>query len=194
MKYFGASILQQLLARDLENHRASLKSRTEKELEEVRSALHKELEEFRSKLQLESFKHQETFTHLQRKRAEVIEELYKKLSNAHIAIFLALGKEDKVPFKVAILHARTLSIDFSKYCLEHSIYLDKAFSKQVEKLALEFIQICSDSRYSEIAPASFSGAERQAFEEYSQKILLDTALARNKIETSFRDMLGISTE
>ena len=198
LKIFGGAIVRHLLDRELEKHRAALRSTTDRELEQLRAASQREIEELRTKLQAGLFRHQETFASLNKKRAEVIANVYEKLSYLHVAMIAFLSKKTGSA-ESDTERATAAFVDFSRYYFSHLIYLEPGICKELEKIASEMYSAVelhpfTKQRGAGMLNPALSESEEKFISELYQRLVPSTTRERAQIEKSFRKMLGMETD
>lgn len=127
--WLSKSLVSQLLAKDIEGYKASLKSESDAALQQLRHNLEKS-----------TIEHQVRFSKLHEKRAEVIAELYGLLVQAYwdISSFASpmewAGEPDKKEKYVTAMNA---SADFYRFFEKHKIYLPEVLCLQIDEFAQE---------------------------------------------------------
>ncbi|WP_031358492.1 hypothetical protein [Caballeronia sordidicola] len=123
--WLAKSLVEKLLAKDLERFKASLSSETQSAMERLKH-----------ELQLTAVEHQVRFSNLHEKRAQVVAELYGLLVEAYWATsgFVSpmewVGEPDKKQKYVTAMNA---TADFFRFFEKNRIYLPEAVCKQLEE-------------------------------------------------------------
>jgi len=174
-----------------------------KDLEAFKSTLSKDVETFKSNLQLATIEHHVRYSKLHEDRAQVIKELYGKLVDLDLAIYSVLkyfqpvgesSIEDKVK-EYGRLHD-----EFNKFLIPNRIYFGVDTCKVIDSLLLlsrdTFFDITTypvsihDPQYVH-GPRELL-TERAEYWEKARKVFdTDIKELKEKIETQFREMLGV---
>jgi len=181
---FLAKILSKhLLSMDLERFKAELKATNETELERLRADL-----------RIAAFQQETTFAKLHAKRAEIIDELYRKLSELHTAIQKLLFPHE--PDEGAGRQQREqetsdAAIAFARYFDHHQIYLEEPLCLLLENFHHDVIKAWIIHR--ECTGESKGGmALPREREEAWQHLVQQVPPIRKEIEGTFRTLLGIA--
>lgn len=171
-----------LLSMDLERFKADLKATNEKELERLRADL-----------RIAAFQQETTFAKLHEKRAEVIAELYSRLDAVHKAVesllspvMSSLPNHEKR--EAAAAEAGKQLID---YYTTHQIYFEEHLCAHLRK----FIQLIANARFSHLM---YPVGSKESMESWQKRceawdtLQKQAPVAREEIECSFRQLLGLS--
>jgi len=153
----------------------------------------KDLEKFKSNLEKEAFSYRVRYEKMHAERAEVIKELYKKISKTHrsfssfMAIFQKAGDTpEKEKGEIAAQNAN----DFTDYYEENKIFVDRKLSEKIDKLSAAFrdawlkFEISRGSRKEEDTYIKFWESAWKTITEETPKI-------KEEIEDDFRKIIGI---
>jgi hypothetical protein len=173
------SVVTHFLDRDVEEYKSQLATESAREIENLKT-----------QLQLTAKEHEVRFSKLHEKRAEIIADLYSKLSRAHresnILMFRIEQKEDEASLKTAADFAYKASISASGFFEGNQLYLSKELSDSIRRI-LSTMQLTSLS-------FPYDGDIRtrglDIWKEQSQKI----SAIMSKLEKEFRLMLGSEKE
>lgn len=185
--WLSKSLVSQLLAKDIEGFKATLKSESEVASQRLRHDLEKA-----------TIEHQVRFSKLHEKRADVIAELYGLLVQAYwdISSFTSPMEWEGEPKKQEkYATAMNASADFYRFFDKHKIYIPEKLCDQIDGFAQEmrgkaigfgvYVQhedgALPDHVLKEKHEAWIGGWKY--FKEQAPK-------ARNALENEFRDILG----
>jgi hypothetical protein len=172
-----------LLSMDLERFKAELRANNEKELERLKADL-----------RIAAFQQETTFARLHEKRAEVIAELYRKLTEVDRAtkmlLFHDILSQDEL--KQREQEAFAAITVFSRYIDTHQIYFEDPLCDLLGDLQLNFMKgwaahkeaFLPDQDRNRIDPKE----RKEAWHYLSQQV----PPIRKEIETTFRKLLGLS--
>ena len=127
--WLSKSLVSQLLAKDIEGFKATLKAESESATQKLRHELEKS-----------SMEHEVKFSKLHEKRAEVIAELYSLLVQAYLDIssFVSpmewAGEPNKQEKYVTAMNAVA---DFFRFFEKHRIYLPEELCNQIDEFVME---------------------------------------------------------
>jgi hypothetical protein len=179
------SALAAWIAKDAERFKASLKADADKEVESLKHSL-----------QMIATEHQVRFSKLHEDRAEVIGELYKKLTHVyfHGERFVITSENNPAPYKKEEFEdMRKELTDVFFFIEEHRIYLPESVCALLDKHL-------GQVRSTVVAAGIFGQIEnpneqtmQQSFDAFTkayEDFETDIPAARKSLETEFRKMLG----
>jgi hypothetical protein len=170
-------------AKSLENHKAKLKT---------------ESDNLNTQLRIQAFQHEKSFTILQEKRAEVIEETYDTLVK-----FVAAIEDFVNPMEWAGEESKDIKLDkankaiskFREYFSGKKIYLEKSFCKKIDKVFKEAMNAGHIySTYKQIEPGSdeMHKEKRNACIGAYKKMKDEVVPLLEDLEDEFRKLIGVS--
>jgi hypothetical protein len=124
------SIWSQLLSRDLEKFKADLENRNNVEVERLRTELKKV-----------AFEHETRYAKLHERRAEVLEELFKRLVRANDAFasrFRAVQFAGEASSDEKTRRASELANQFIDYYIENRLFIDKPLAEKIDAVNRHF--------------------------------------------------------
>lgn len=182
---FLAKILSKhLLSMDLEHFKAQLKADNETALERLKADL-----------RIAAFQQETTFAKLHEKRAEVIAELYTKLTTVHGAMQKLLspveldrgaGRQQRER------EASDAAVAFSQYINIHQIYLEESLCELIGRFNHGIIKswvIHKESLEPGRGGMDLPTERKEAWEHLAKQV----PPIRKEIEDTFRKILGLSS-
>jgi hypothetical protein len=127
--WLAKSLMSQLLTKDLEAFKVSLKTEADSSAQQLRNDLEKT-----------AFEHEVKFSKLHEKRAEVIAETYSLLVVAHreLSNFVSIVEWSNEPSKKEkYFTAMNAVTDFYLFFSKNKIYIPKEACEQIEEFVLE---------------------------------------------------------
>ena len=185
--WLSKSLVSQLLAKDIEGFKSTLKSEAEAASQKLRHDLEKA-----------TIEHQVKFSKLHEKRAEVIAELYSLLVQAHweLSSFVSpmewVGEPNKQEKYVTAMNSVA---DFYKYFDKHRIYIPEELCGQIDEFVQEMRKKAigfgvyvkyDDAALPERAMEQKHQAWTGAWEYFEQKV----PEAKAALENELRGILG----
>ncbi len=183
--YFAKSLVSQLLAKDIENHKSKIKFEIDLELTK-----------FKSEIEKSAFEHQTRFSKLHDKRAEVIADLYSRIVDLyiHVNVFTKIEmpiteknqKEKKRKLWGAVEHYRD-------YFFKHKIFLEQELCNKIEQLDSSMslpisklmMHIEKYGQNNDFAPVI------EAWQQAQKTIDTSVKEIKQEIEDEFRVILGV---
>ncbi len=159
----------------------------------LRQSFVKDLERFKSDLSKEAIKFRIRYEKLHSERAEVIKEVYKKISRtyrafrSYISPFQFSGdlpEEDKR--KQAVDEFNSLN----NYYEENRIFFEENIAKEIDDLLENFVETLNQFDYSK----DKTGGDYRDVKEWNKawkKLTEDTSKIKKLIENEFRKMIGV---
>lgn len=183
--YTAKAIFGQMLSRDL----LQFKGKMEAEAAEYKTELDKATMEFRTELDKIAFEHQTKFSTLHETRAEVIAELYKRISEIEHLVFTA--NLDPNPDNVKDSHKAICDkiLELIYYVSRNEIYLPESLSND-----LLYYSSCSNQLNNLYDIIHGCGDDDLLLTELLNKEIGKLSKTRQSIKSEFRKMLGVSNE
>lgn len=187
--WLAKSLVEKLLAKDLERHKANLSAETQAAMERLKHDL-----------QRVALEHQVRFSNMHEKRAQVIAELYGLLVQAHwdtsgfVSPMEWAGEPDKKQKYVTAMNA---TADFFRYFEKHRIYLPEALCKQLEdfvkSMRSKAIGFGVYIRYDDAnLPAHTLEQKHKAWADGWEFFEKQVPPARAALENELRNILGVT--
>ena len=173
------SIVKLYLSKDLEHHKAQLKTDSDKELEELRTSLHKT-----------AYEHEVRFRGLHDRRADVIQDLYKRLVEAQRATALLLTvssseaqQSKKQKYESAGEKVRELATYFDR---NRIYFAEELCASKIDELVQE-LQVETSVLEMDFGTDLYRDTFRKALRKFGKEI----PQMRRELEGQFRDMIGV---
>lgn len=184
--YLGKRISEHLFSRDLEKFKAELQMHNNVEIERLRSDL-----------RVAAFSKEVRLLKLHEKRAEVIAELYSKLSDTHRVLLSLVNPvqfSGEASFEQKAAEADRSAAEFKRYFNEKRIYFEKSLCDEIGR----FIQTLEESsrKFSYARPGGPGEKYEKSVDIWQQawdNLTKDANNIRQKIEDEFRMLLGSIT-
>jgi hypothetical protein len=123
LAFLVRSLFSQLLSRDIEKFKADLENRNNIEIERLRTELKRI-----------AFEHETRYARLHERRAEVLEELFKRLVRAYDA-FASRFRPGQFPGEPSIeektKRASGLADEFIQYFIENRLFIDQPLAERI---------------------------------------------------------------
>lgn len=159
-----------------------------------KQSFNKDLEKFKADLSKEAIQFRIRYEKLHSERAEVVREVYKKISRTHRALksyvnILQLSGE--TPEEEKRKKAMSEIADLIVYCDENRIFFEKKLSEEIDSLLQNFVKICNQFNCSKL---EMDGNHRDVkeWDKAWRQISEETPKVRKIIEDKFREIIGIN--
>jgi len=172
------SVIKLYLSKDLEGHKARLRTESEKELEQLRASLHKV-----------AYEHEVRFSRLHDKRALVVAEIYSRMVEAHLAVarLVALLESTDEPKREEKHEIAAKQINQFRLCLEKNrIYLSEGLCGEIEDLSTELAVLATELQL-EFGTPRYRQTWAESFKSFREKL----PPIRKLLEQEFRKILGV---
>jgi hypothetical protein len=166
----------------------------------VQKDANEEVERLRNSLHMLATEHQVRFSRLHEKRAVVIEEVYKRLSELHSQAesFVVTSENNPSPQqKEEYERIRRILYEYSSYVDQHQIFLPEALCKQLTEHLPQLARTIhtagvygGGTEYITEAHARRSDAFTKAYEAFQTSIPDSKA----RLEAEFRKILGVELD
>ncbi len=174
------TIIQHFLARDIEQYKFDIRKQGEVELEKLRAAL-----------KIEAVTHEITFSKLHNRRAEIIEELFKKLvafDDSASSLMVEFDMDDSEELREKADKFIDIYHDFQKYAEQNQIYFSEELCKLIAALHSEVFDQSIRVTY-QTTPHSLDDLKK-VFSKEKPSIQSRTEQIKLKIKEEFRELLG----
>lgn len=174
------TIIQHFLTKDIEQYKFDIRRQGEIELEKLKAALN-----------IEAVTHEITFSKLHNRRAEIIEELFKKLmafDDSASTLMVEFDMDDSEGLREMADKFIDIYYDFHKYAEQNQIYFSEELCKLIAELHSEAFDQSIRVTY-HTTPYSLDDLKK-AFSEEKFRIQSHTELMKRKVQEEFRELLG----
>ena len=154
------------------------------------------IEQYKADLERENTKFRITYEKLHAERAEVIKEIYRKISktyNALESVIAPMQLAGEKPMEEIMVDKRIHFMDtannFLEYFQENKIFFNKDLVNDIDKLDGGFRTVWKKWSFSQI-----NGRGRQNVEEWNKawdQLKTDVSQTKSEIENKFRKLIGI---
>ena len=174
------TIIQHSLTKDIEQYKFEIRRQGEIELEKLKAALN-----------IEAVTHEITFSKLHNRRAEIIDELFKKLvafDNSASTLMVEFDMDDPKELKEKADKFIDIYYDFHEYAEQNEIYFSEELCKLIAGLHSRTFDQSIRVTY-QTEPYSVDDLKK-AFSKEKAGIQSRTEQIKRQIKEEFRELLG----
>ena len=198
-----ATLVKSLVGNSLNRDLEAYKSKLNADLEAHKSSLAKDVETFKSNLQLATIEHQIRFSKLHDKRAEVIQDLYRKLvalDTVIHSVFKKFRKDGEASLEEKVRKYGRLHNELNEFFPPNRIFFSSETCRVIDDLLflsrdtyfdITTYPIDPESSEYKYGPRDLLNERHEYWEKARQAFETDIKNLKEQLETQFRTMLGV---
>ena len=175
------SLILHLLTKDIEKYKFDLKRDADKELEAIKASLN-----------IEALTHQIEFSKLHDRRADLIEQLYKKvitLENAAACLKAEFQMDDHEELKEKADTFIDRFFELHSFVEDHKIYFSEHLANKIKELNTLYFNLSIDIYYQSKPDNKKDFVE--AFNKEKENFDTQNTKIKTVIESDFRKLIGV---